>query len=134
MPKEETQLSSSRRNRNRKGRLSGHASGVDGGASSIEPESPHFHDALEGLLYLSKSPSAASPSALHARAVNAQLEEQVARAEAELGAMQEVGRGRVQRRGQKTLTSSVSSSSGDDSSEGEDENDSDSGSGSAMEL
>lgn len=86
----------------------------------MEPESPHFHDALEGLLYLSKSPSAASP--LHARTVDAQLEEQVARAEAEHGSPASTHIERLQRVTQggrggpvpKTLTSSVSSSSAED--------------------
>lgn len=128
-PKEETQLSSSRRNRNRKGRPSSMPDAPDApeaGPSSLEPESPHFRDALQGLLHLSKSPSAASPP--NAQTANAQLEEQVARVEAEHGSPTSTHMDSVQaERGdagecaegpkKMGLTSSVSSSSAEDAGE-----------------
>lgn len=60
VPKEEGQLSSSRRNRNRKIRSSPPTN--TSVASSIEAQSPHFNDAIQGLLGLWKSPAAYSPS------------------------------------------------------------------------
>lgn len=116
-PKEEGQLSSSRRNRNRKIQPSSMPSEAD---VEVEPESPHFHDALEGLLFLARSPSAGmSPSN-----AASQLEQQVARAEGQQGltlasrmdtehSAQEDGTG-AKRLG---MTSSVSSSSDEDGSD-----------------
>ena len=62
IPKEEGQLSSSRRTRTRKIRPSSVPSAGSVNPSSVEPESPHFNDALQGLLVLSRSPTAYSPS------------------------------------------------------------------------
>lgn len=115
-PKEEGQLSSSRRNRNRKIRPSSLPSAGDG---EVEPESPHFHDALEGLLFLARSPSAGISPASAA----AQLEAQVARAEGQQGlqlgtrmdtGQSSVGSGSVTKK--MGMTSSVSSSSAEDGS------------------
>lgn len=66
VPKEEKQLSSSRRKRNQKVRPSSMPSTQPVlSPSSVEPESPHFNDALQGLLCLSRSPFANSPPNPH---------------------------------------------------------------------
>lgn len=70
-PKEEGQLSSSRRNRNRKVRPASVPVSIEKAPITLlvqqaqeqeqqpqQPVSPHFHDALEGLLVLSQSPQA----------------------------------------------------------------------------
>lgn len=72
LPKEEGQLSSSRRNRNRKVRpasvpISTKPAPV---ATLAEVESPHFHDAIEGLLVLARSPHACSATLNMMRGVN----------------------------------------------------------------
>lgn len=109
IPKEEGQLSSSRRNRNRKIRPSSVPSSRAAGASSVEPESPHFNDALEGLLGLSRSPSAFSPG--NGDAEDAEMEDD--------GGSQHAGgiggtSPRVKKHG---MTSSISSSSAEDGNE-----------------
>lgn len=123
-PKEEGQLSSSRRNRNRSnGRIGSSSSpaAADIVSSMEELESPHFHDALEGLLCLSRSPSVGiSPS--NSLTVDAELEEQVARVEAEIrnrGTMLRVGSVQVKEGDEKDskkrgITSSISCSSTED--------------------
>lgn len=130
LPKEEGQLSSSRRNRGRnvKVRPSSLPTGpeVVGGGASVEPESPHFHDALQGLLCLSRSPSVGI-SPLNSLTVDGQLEDASARVDGEMGSgvrlsrMESVERGGDVGEKKMGLTSSVSSSSADDGgiSEGE---------------
>lgn len=125
VPKEEGQLSSSRRNRSRSGGKVRPSSlpnrrsrGIGGVSFGAEPESPHFQDAIQGLLCLSRSPSVGlSPG--HSLTSGGGLEAAVAKAEEDMVVFEEDEENKL------GLNSSTISSSSGDLSAGEDEDEMD---------